>query len=182
MIATRLRRLTVIAILVVSAISACADISDQSWDEIAPSKAIGLLTDKSRMTPLPASFTPIKAFEGRITQGSSNDSVEIAFSATQSDLNTFLNDHHAQMGPPYFQSAGCVAPIGRYSSVAPLTKVFTSTWFTSVFPKCSVLEYAQLPNTEWLGQRTNGGVYRVVDPGAVAANEAANLVLTFATA
>ena len=182
MIAKNRLQLAAVALLAVSAISGCVDIGGESRVDVSPTKAIQILADESYLTPLPTSFAPIKAIESHIAQGSANVAIEIAFSATQSDLDRFLTKHHAEKGPPYFQPSGCAAPTGRQGTTAPLPDAFTSTWFVSVFPKCSVLEYAKLPDTEWRGQRTSGGIYRQLNSGVVASGQTVNLVLTFVKA
>ena len=178
------RRCALVASLLATlgTISSCVDISAQSRSELSPSKAVQLVGDDLRPAPLPVSFTPLKAIESRITQGSANVAVEIGFTATQTDLNNFLAAHDADDGPPYFQPAvGCAKPTDIHGSISPLPDVFVSQWFDpSMFPKCAVLSYATIPGSAWKSERVSGGIYRQL--GSTTPDGTVKFVLTYVRA
>ena len=178
------RRCALVASLLAAlgTISSCLDISAQSRSELSPSKAVQLVDDDLRSAPLPVSFTPLKAMESRITQGSANVAVEIGFTATQTDLDNFLAAHDADDGPPFFQPAvGCAKPPDIRGSIAPLPDVFVSQWFgPSMFPRCAVLSYAKIPDSAWKSERAGGGIYRQLGP--TTADGTVKFVLTYVRA
>ncbi|WP_019970692.1 hypothetical protein [Mycobacterium sp. 141] len=162
-------------------LTACNMTDDKTVNEdITPaSDGTAKIDAEFKFARVPSSFAPIKAIKGHTTWGSTFLSYSAGYSATQQDVEAFLQASHARKDSLMYRTKeGCPpAPPAEPSPAAP-TALMDLWMGYGILDRCATIESWYLPNSELKHDKATSGIYREYPPPNVEGGHRTNVVIS----